>query len=142
MSSEQLYGASKDNSLNVSKIMGEIQKGPNQSFHYKGENPHYVVFIEDGVDPNYCKSIKLDLNYFKCKYFIPPPKFISVLPSDYLHVQSKFHKRAYKELLEICAKELTGGLKVFQMMYTLDGEILEILDDLSLDLQLILVSED
>lgn len=69
----------------MSKFLTDTKK-PNQSFNYKGDNPHYIVFIEDGADLNKCKSVKIDLNYFKSKYFIEPPKFISVLPEEYLKV--------------------------------------------------------
>lgn len=45
-------------------------------------------------------------------------------------------------MLEICSKELSEGSKIYEMMYTIDGEILEQIDDLEDDIQLILVSED
>ena len=46
-------------------------------------HPHIVFFIEDGQLVQDCKSIKIDLRFFKSKYFIEPPKFISKLPEEY-----------------------------------------------------------
>lgn len=55
------------------------------------KSPHYVVLIEDGQCLQTCKRIKLDLNFFKSKYFIEPPKYISKMPKDYLKIQNKFN---------------------------------------------------
>ena len=51
------------------------------------------------------------------------------MPKAYLEIQRKFNKRAYKELLEVCSDQLTKKTKAFSVMYTIDGEIVEIIDD-------------
>jgi len=82
----------------------------------------------------------VDLNLYKSRYYIEPPKFISKAPKGYLEIHKKFGKRAYKELLEICSNELCKGGKKFCMMYTLDGEIIEAVDEVDDDCNLIIVS--
>jgi hypothetical protein len=37
------------------------------------------------------------------------------------------------ELLEICSKELSEATRVFTVMYTIDGEILDSIDDIDED---------
>ena len=41
-----------------------------------------------------------------------------------------FQKRAYKELLEFCAKKINHGRKPYKAIYTLDGQMLENMRDL------------
>ncbi len=64
-------------SVNVSKM--ELKSD-------KFREPHIVVFVLDGSCIQTCKSIKIDLNQYKSKYFIEPPKFISKMPKAYLEV--------------------------------------------------------
>jgi hypothetical protein len=52
----------------------------------KFREPHMVVFVLDGSCIQTCKSIKIDLNHYKSKYFIEPPKFISKMPKAFLEV--------------------------------------------------------
>ena len=97
---------------------------------YNLTDPHYVVFIEDGQSLTNCKSFKIDLTFFKAKYFIEPPKYISQLPEEYINIQKKFNKRAFMELLEICSVQLADRQKSFSILYTLDGEIIESMEDI------------
>lgn len=44
--------------------------------------------------------------------------------------------------MEMCSKELTETTKEFSIMYTLDGELLESIDEVEKDCDVILVSDD
>ena len=96
----------------------------------KFNEPRYVVFVEDGQSVHNCKSIKLDINFFISKYYIKPPKFLHTMPVEYVNAQKKFNKRAFMELLEICSIELTGKKRMFDVMYLIDGELIETIDEI------------
>ncbi|CDW72151.1 UNKNOWN [Stylonychia lemnae] len=152
ISTDLKNGPSKFNTLNmnsetlntVSKTSGRNSQSQdrNNNLKKKVSSPHMVVFVEDGAYLGSCKSFKLDLNFFKAKYFIEPPKFISQLPKDFVKIQRKFNKRAYLELLEQCSNELTGKQRVFEAMYTIDGELIESIDEIEEDCSLIIAGKD
>eukprot|EP00347_Sterkiella_histriomuscorum_P024352 403331424 len=106
------------------------------------QEEHQIVFVEDGQPIQTCKSLKLNINFFKSRYFIDPPKYISQLPPEFLKVQRKFNKRAYKEILETCSKELTNKTIVFDVMYTIEGELIESMDEIDDDCGIVIVSPD
>jgi len=88
------------------------------------------VFVEDGAKIQRCKSFKFNLSEVMTKYSIPPPKNV-VKPSEtYLNMEAKFQKRAYQELLEMASEYMTQNKKKLNCMYSLDGEMLETIDDL------------
>lgn len=63
------------------------------------------------------------------KYYVAPPSKIQKPSREFKAQHNKFMKRAYKELLEDCAR-LMGTKQPYKTMYTLDGEMLETMDDL------------
>ena len=93
------------------------------------------MLIEDGECIQTCKSIRIDINLYKQKYHIEPPKNINILPEEYLKLKKKFKKRALKELLEKCSTLYSSeeSVKTFTTLYTVDGmrisSIEEIEDD-------------
>ena len=53
------------------------------------------------------------------KYYMKPPKNLSKLPEDYVKLQKKFYKRAFKEILEVCSQNLGGN--IYLSIYDLNG---------------------
>jgi hypothetical protein len=77
------------------------------------------------------------------KYYIEPPKNISQLPLDFIKLEKKFKKRAYRELLELCNQILSpGGAKLYQGFFTIQGTPIQSLDQVTEDDKFLLASED
>jgi hypothetical protein len=57
-------------------------------------------------------------------------------------LQNKFNKRAFKEILDICTTELSDGTKIYNVMYKIDGEIIEKMDEVNEDTKLLIVSDN
>jgi len=55
-----------------------------------------------------------------------PPKNLSRLPDDYVKLQKKFYKRAFKEILEICSQNLGGN--IYLSIYDINGALIKTFD--------------
>jgi hypothetical protein len=47
---------------------------------------------------------------------------------DFLNLDKKFKKQAYRELLELCNEKLGKNEKIYQGLFTINGTLLERLD--------------
>ena len=104
--------------LNEGKKASEILK-----------DEYVVVFMEDGASVQDCKSFKYNVSEIMNKYYVAPPSKIQKPSKEFQAQHSKFMKRAYKELLEDCSRFMQKK-EPYKTMYTLDGEMLETMDDL------------
>ena len=64
------------------------------------------------------------------KYYVAPPSKIQKPSEAFLKAHAKFMKRAYKELLEDCSRLMGKGDTLYKTLYTLDGEMIETMDEL------------
>ncbi len=92
-----------------------------------------VIIIEDGSCMQDCFSFKVDIMFFIKKYHIEPPQNISQLPEYYLKLDRKFKKRALRELLELCNEKLSNNKKNYLALFTMDGILLERIDEITDD---------
>ena len=71
---------SKDGDVLNEQSVDEINKSSEiLQFSKKEEynQPLNVIFLEDGTDLKNGKSLRVDINKYKAKYYIEPPKYIS-----------------------------------------------------------------
>lgn len=59
-----------------------------------------------------------------------------------MKLQKKFHKRAFLEILEYCSGVVADNKKVYTVMFSVDGEIIENIDEIPDDCKVILLSEN
>ena len=96
---------------------------------------YVVIFVEDGATLETCKSFKLNVQEIMHKYELRKPKDARVpVPKEDIRCNERFLKRAYKELLEFCGdhmkeNELCESIP-YKTLYTLDGVMLETMEDL------------
>ena len=100
------------------------------------------ICIEDGSNLKNPLTIKIDINSYKAKYYIEPPKYISRLPESYIKLQKKFYRRAYLEILEKCSNLLTRNKRIFTVMYTLEGELIDDIDEIPEDSKFLVMSQN
>jgi hypothetical protein len=60
---------------------------------------------------------------------------------QYLKLDKKFKKQAYRELLELCNEKLGKNEKTYQGFFTINGTLLEILDEITEEDRFLLVSD-
>lgn len=101
----------------------------------------YIFIVEDGSCIQNCVNFKVDLLVYLRKYYIEPPKNISQLPPQFLKLDQKFKKQAYRELMELCNEKLGKNEKTFKGFFTINGLLIERLDELTEDDKFLLVSD-
>jgi len=87
-----------------------------------------VVFVEDGAALQDCKSFKLNIKDALSKYQ-SSVKVEGLTDNQMAAGSNVLKKRAFKELMEQCA-QIMGRKDNYKTVYTLDGVLLDTLDDL------------
>jgi len=87
--------------------------------------------------------VKIDINRFRAKYdFDVAKKICPVISGATYHeeYQEAFKQNALMEVLQECSNKLSGGKKLYQSLFTFDGQHIASLDAIPDDCQLLLVS--
>lgn len=90
------------------------------------------------------KRIKIDVNKYIAKYDFDIASKICPIRSgvDYNDAYQDFYKQnAMMEILQECSNAFTAGSKVYQSLFTFDGQFIATLDDIPADTKIIFVSE-
>jgi hypothetical protein len=90
------------------------------------------------------KKIKIDVNRYRAKYDFDVAKRICPFNGGVQYndeFQDFYKNNAYLEILQECSNKFSDGKKLYQSLYTFEGQFIPSLDEIPKGCKLVLVSE-